>query len=291
MRALAGLLFCSLPVRAADLKIDHVTVAGTNLDLMRQAFYAASGISTEYGGRHVNHATEMAVVSFPDGSYIELMGIVANADPAAVAAHEWSKFLTSNAGPCGFALRTTDLAAESATLRAHGISVGKTTPGGRTRPDGVRLQWEIADVGPGPRGSLFPFLIVDGTPRENRVYPGGKPTTDGFHGVGWVVIGVHDLEQAIAQYRAAFGLPLPRRQTDEHFGARLAWFEHTPFVLAEGLDNEAWLTRRVHEYGDGPCAIVLASGGLRSASEWFGHAIFWTDEAKLGWRLGIEQLD
>ncbi|HEY2846074.1 MAG TPA: VOC family protein, partial [Bryobacteraceae bacterium] len=75
---------------AADLRIDHVTAAGRDLKSM-QAALAKLGISSEYGGPHSNHATEMALTSFPDGSYLELIAIQASADPAAVAAHYWSK--------------------------------------------------------------------------------------------------------------------------------------------------------------------------------------------------------
>ena|SRR5947207_11346068 len=65
---------------AAELTIDHVTVAGKDLKAMR-ASLAAAGIQSEYGGPHSNHATEMALTSFPDGSYLELIAIQPNADP------------------------------------------------------------------------------------------------------------------------------------------------------------------------------------------------------------------
>src|SRR5689334_3721929 len=70
-----ALLLAALPALfAADLKIDHATVAGTDVRKM-QANLQALGIATVYGGAHSNHATEMALVSFPDGSYLEVMGI------------------------------------------------------------------------------------------------------------------------------------------------------------------------------------------------------------------------
>jgi hypothetical protein len=291
IRACALLAF-GLPIGlvAADLKIDHVTVAGAHLDDMRKALTAVAGIPTEYGGPHSNHATEMALVSFPDGSYLELMGIQAKPDPAAVAAHEWSKFLEYNAGPCAFALRVTDLNGEIRQLKSAGITTGGAEAAGRTRPDGTKLVWQTVNVGPGRRGSLFPFLIADQTPRENRAYPSGKPTTDRFGGIGKVVIGVNDLDGAIAQYRKAFQLPAPLRQKDDRFGADLAWFEGTPIMFAQGLDGSSWLSRRVREYGDAPVAFILTggSGVAGSPSKWFGHSIFWTDDAKLGWRLGFE---
>ncbi len=114
--ALLLVLLCSL-LPAADWKIDHVTVAGSDVKQL-QARLEKAGIATVYGGAHTNHATEMALASFPDGSYLELMGIQSGASAAAVQAFEWAKFLTANAGPCAWALREGNLAAEVARLRA-----------------------------------------------------------------------------------------------------------------------------------------------------------------------------
>src|SRR5260370_6405204 len=161
---------------AADSRIDHVTIAGSELKQI-QAKLAAVGIATVYGGAHSNHATEMALVSFPDGSYLELMGIQANADTQAVAGHVWAKFLKENAGPCAWAMREKDLAAEVSRLKAAGIAVSAPVGSGRTRPDGERLEWETSDVGAETRGTFFPFLIHDKTPREHRAFPQGKPVT------------------------------------------------------------------------------------------------------------------
>jgi hypothetical protein len=290
MRAVLALIVLALPAPAAELTIDHVTIAGASLEAMRQAFTSATGIATEYGGPHSNHATEMALASFADSSYVELMGIQQNADPAAVTAHVWSKFLRNNAGPCAFALRVTDVSAEIQRLKNAGLRVGAAEKSGRTRPDGVALSWETADIGAGPRGSFFPFLIHDFTPRENRVYPSGKPASTRFRGIGMVVIGVANLDASIAQYRNAFQLPAPKRQQDETFGADLAWFEGTPVTLAAPLVPGSWLAHRIAQYGDSPCAIVLTTtGGMvgQKPSHWFGHAVFWTGGEKLGGRIGV----
>ena len=290
MRALLAFLIMALAARAVELKIDHVTFAGSRLESMREAFTAATGIPTEYGGPHANHITEMALASFPDGSYIELMGIVRQADPAALAAHTWSEFLRNNGGPCAFALRVSDVNTEIARLRNAGIHVGVAEKSGRTRPDGVALSWETADIGAGPRGSFFPFLIRDFTPREKRVYPSGRPTSTQFGGIGLVVIGVRNLEASIALYRKAFELPAPRRQRDEMFPADLVWFEGTPVVLASALTPQSWLSRRIVRYGDAPCAFVFTVGGGlkgKKTSTWFGHPILWTGDGSSSWRLGI----
>src|SRR5437899_2487411 len=110
MRFTLFLLSCCM-ASAADLRIDHVTAAGPDLKKL-QAALAAVGIASEYGGPHSNHATEMAITSFPEGSYLELIAIQPNADPQAVAAHYWSKQLRASAGPTAWALRSSDLAAD-----------------------------------------------------------------------------------------------------------------------------------------------------------------------------------
>jgi hypothetical protein len=235
-----------------------------------QARLASIGIQSEYGGRHSNHATEMALTSFPDGSYLELIAIQPDADAKAVAAHGWSPQMQGDAGPCAWALRATRLDKEL-----------KPERGGRQRPDGVRLDWETANVGSKPSGEFFPFLIHDFSPRELRAFPSEKPTTQDFSGVARVVIAVRDLAAPVARYRKAFGLPAPVERVDSEFGAKFAGFENSPVVLAAPLST--WLTARLDEFGEGPCAFVL-----RSKSKPSGMAISWFDVAKLGWRLGFE---
>lgn len=282
-------LVVSLPLLAADLKVDHATVAGKDLQAMRRALEAA-GVSSEYGGPHSNHATEMALTSFPDGSYLELIAIQPNADSAAVAAHEWHKQLEGNGGPSAWAVRPANLAAEVSRLRAASINVSEPRKNGRARPDGEKLEWETAQVGAG-NGNFFPFLIHDFTPRELRAYPSGKPTTSEWTGISKIVIGVSDLDKSVSQFRKAYGLPAPELQEDADFGASLAWFKGTPVVLAKPLSQRSWLDVRISQFGETPCAFILGTGrgiDVHKPSAWFGKHIVWADAAKLGWHLGFE---
>lgn len=282
------------------LAIDHVTVAGSDLRSDLSAMRArlqSVGIRSEYGGPHSNRATEMALTSFPDGSYLELIAISSGADETAVAAHAWSRQLRGarqtpgNAGPCAWAVRAQDLAQEIARLKKCGVIVSEPVRAGRERPDGVRLEWETAQVGIEPMGTFFPFLIHDVTPREKRAMPSGKPTPrdttqdrgQDFAGVSRVVIAVRDLAVSAARYRNAYGLLAPAEQTDEAFGAKLAVFQGTPVILAEALDQKSWLAARLRDFGEGPCGFIL-----RCSKPAAGAAVTWFDSAKLGWRLGFE---
>jgi catechol 2,3-dioxygenase-like lactoylglutathione lyase family enzyme len=287
-----------LPVllSAADLKIDHVTVAGSDLKAM-QAGFERVGIHTVYGGSHANGVTEMALVSFPDGSYLEAIALQAKADPKAAAQHEWARFLKESGLPCAWALQADDLAAETKRLRAAGLEVSSPVRAGRARPDGVRLQWETVNLGTEDRGTFFPFLIHDFTPRPQRAFPQGAPVTTEFSGVSRVVIAVRNLDAAVERYRKAFGLPSAVKQVDREFGANLALLGGAPVVLAQPSTADSWIAARIERFGEGPCAFVLR--GRRhplsrishiTVSRWFGREITWVDPEKLGWRfLGIEE--
>jgi hypothetical protein len=285
--------FCAILASSAmaqQFQIDHITVAGKNVKDMQKAL-SAGGVQSEYGGQHSNHATEMALASFPDGSYLELIGIQPKADPAALAAHYWHKFMEADAGPCAWAIRPADFGAEVDRLRKAGVAVTGPNRSGRKRPDGVQLDWETAQVGP-TNGGFFPFMIHDFTPRENRAFPSGKPTTNAWSGVVRVVIGVRDLETATAQYRKAYELPVPQLQDDVEFGATLAWFADTPIILAAPIDSTSWLAARLQRFGEAPCAFIIGAWhGIidqRPPSKWFGRSVFWADTDRLGWHLGFE---
>ncbi len=234
-------------VAAADLRVDHVTIAGRDLKAM-QAEFARAGIRTEYGGKHTNGLTEMALASFADGSYLEL---IAAQDPRVGAAqHYWGKFIDGNAGPCAWAIRSDDL--EDAAKRLD----AKVSSGGRKRPDGVLLQWHSAAIGLEVQGTFFPFMIHDDTERALRADPSGKPTMPEWRGVAEVYIAVRDLDEAVKRYRAAFQLAEPLKQFDKTLGAQTASFQGTPVVLASA--HSGWLADRVEKFGEAPCAFVIA---------------------------------
>lgn len=276
-RAVA-LLMALASSHAMELKIDHVTVAGRDLAALTKVF-AAEGIPAEYGGRHTNGMTEMAIASFADGSYLELIA----AQPGASAAkHDWGRFIEHDGGACAWAVRVNDIRGEEQRLAKAGVAITPQS-GGRVRPDGRGLEWTSAGVGPGPHGSFFPFLIEDVTAHELRVYPHGSPSVKLYEGIAMVVIAVRDLESAIGKWRATFALGEPRMQPDADWGARLAWFPGTPVVLAAPA-GAGVVERRLSEFGEAPFAFLLRGGELprgRAHGTWFGHGAGWFDPAAL----------
>ncbi len=286
LTALAG-----SPLSSADLQIDHVTIAGRDLKTL-QAGLRAVGIPAVYGGAHGNSVTEMAAASFPDGSYLEAIALQPGAKPENVDKHEWARFLKTAGMPAAWALRAGDLNAETARLRAAGVELSAPVRAGRKRPDGVELEWETVNLGAETRGTFFPFLIHDLTNRDLRAFAHGRPPAGDFTGVARVVVAVRNLKEAVARYRHAFGLPAPAEDSDAQFGARLAAFPNEPVVLAQPLGSDSWIRGRLEDFGEGPCAFILAAARDRAAAasntRWFGRAVSWFDPGKLGWRLGFE---
>lgn len=274
------LLWVPLMLGAADLKVDHVTVCGSDLKAM-QVRLSSVGRRSEFGGAHSNHATEMSITSFPDGSYLELIAIQAKADPAAVEAHYWKPYMKGEAGPCAWAVRTDDVAKEAARLKAAGVQVSATARAGRAKPDGTRLEWETANVGPEANGVFFPFMIRDLTDREKRAFVSAKPTMAEYSGIGRVVIAVKDLASGVERYRKAYALGKPVEVSDPGLGARMAVFEGSPVVIATAA-GKGFVAERIAKFGEGPCAFVLGKGGSG------GWRVKWMDSGKLGWWLGTE---
>ena len=281
----AWFLMSSLAAQSIDLNVDHATLACTDLHKL-QAELALAGVPSEYGGKHSNRATEMAIASFQDGSYLELMGKQANADPAKFAASHWAKFLVDNAGPCGWAVQSSDLAGELKRLQSIGVQVGNVEKLGRNRADGVHLQWEMAQIGSEGHGVFFPFLIRDLTPREQRVNPSGKPTAPQFAGILKIVIAVKDLDEAVVRFRKAYELNAPKRQVDSTLGANLAVFSGTPIVLASALGGNKELSERVAKYGPAPYAFVIRRSGEKKGDTDWSH-IEWLTLKAIGGRLGL----
>lgn len=275
----------------AQIQIDHVSIAGRSTAAMR-AKLAAVGIHSEPGGRHTNHATEMEIVSFPDGSYLELIGIQHDADPAALAAHPWSALMQSDAGPAAWAARVKNFDAEIGRLRAAGVAVQLDERSGRERADGVRLDWQTAHLSLTEPSRIFPFLIQDFTPRARRAFPSGHATTKDFEGIRYIVIAVRDLQQGIDRYHTAFGVPPPIKQVDPQFGAQLALLGDVPVILAAPISPASPLQKRLDQAGEGPVGIILTARGGKykaaSKARWFGKDISWFDREALGWQLGFE---
>jgi hypothetical protein len=275
------------------LNIDHVSVCGPSLDGMQQAF-ASAGLTTDYGGPHATGGTHMALLGFPDGSYIELIAPQAGVQGDG---NGWGKLMADSAGPCAWAVEPKDITEEVARLKAAGLTVEGPTLGSRKKPDGMAIEWDTARVGPGAPGSTLPFLIQDRTPREWRVSVSKSVESSGLGGVETAVVAVNDLNAAIALFRKAYGWSAPLTEDHGDFEAKLAYFPGEPVILAAPAGGRSWLADRLQKDGESPAAYLLSTQDLNGVIKkfhlsgtktWFGQRVAWFDAKKLnGIRIGV----
>jgi len=173
-------------------QLDHVVLVARDLN-SAIADHRRRGFTVTPGGEHADGTTHNALITFADGSYLEL---VAFRDLGRALTHRWWKIAADGGGLADFALLSDDLAADSAAL----ADLVKTPPkdGGRIRPDGVELKWRTAVLKP-----PLPFVIEDITARDLRV-PGGAAAehANGATGIATVAIGAVDIGDAEWRYAA-----------------------------------------------------------------------------------------
>ncbi len=279
--------------RPIEIRIDHVTIAGSDLDKLRRAF-ASIGLETDYGGAHSNGLTHMALLGFDDGSYIELVSTV---KPGEENIPIWKDFILHDGGPCGWAAVCDDVEAEAKRVAELGVKVQGPVPGGRAKPDGTQLKWKLAFLGDQPIGAVLPFLIEDVTPRSERVQPSKSVAGSELTGVAYVVIGVRQEREPLELFQQIYGSSEATCDSDRGLGARLGPLKGLPVVLARPTGIGGWLEQRIKRFGEAPVAILLGTKdleaackrfGLKISENWFGHAMAWFDAEKLGGvRIGV----
>ncbi len=270
--------------KSTTLELDHVSICGSNLDALRQAFTDV-GMTPDLGGPHGNGITQMAVIGFDDASYVEL---IAPIKPGVTAGSDWAKFMAEDAITCAWAVGTNVLLQEVDRLKKAGIPVKTAERGSRKRPDGMSIEWMTSDVGSSTPGSSLPFIIEDQTPRAWRVQTSASVQGAPVSGIDSVVLGVINLDASIALFRKAYGWAPPLIETQKDFG-KLAYFPGEPVILA-APSGGGWLSDRLGKFGETPVAYLLATRDFAAAAKkyklsgtktWFGQKVAWFDAGKL----------
>lgn len=145
----AALLLWLVPAPAAAQRsaampvvgIDHLILGVDDLEKGMTEFATRTGVKPAKGGVHPGRGTQNALVSLGNGRYIE---IIAPSHEAGTTGGPLTAFTTLT--PTGWALHTGDLAGVISMLRGAAFKVSDTRPGARTRPDGMKLAWQTADV-------------------------------------------------------------------------------------------------------------------------------------------------
>ncbi|MGE5615671.1 MAG: VOC family protein [Bacillota bacterium] len=255
--------------------LDHVVIAVADRE-KAIADYRALGFNVQVGGKHAGRTSHNALVVFEDGTYLELI-----AWEGPMPLDRWyDAHARHGDGLVDYALLPEDASRAVEEARPRGLALAGPENGGRVRPDGAELRWQIARQ---PSFDL-PFLCGDVTPRELRVPAGeARRHANGARGIATVAVAVADERASLERYAALLG-PQPRITPSIAMpgaGLRVAALtlgdasivllspRDTMLPLSQNLSaRSSTMGREVRERldrrGEGPCALALraATGGL-----------------------------
>ncbi len=142
--------------------VDHLVYATPDLALGVDELEQLLGIRATPGGQHPELGTRNALIALGPDSYIEIVapdpGQPAPSTPRWFGIDELShsKLIT-------WAAKGTDLKELRADAVRKGIPLGAVARGGRRRPDGVQLSWQLTDPRASVADGIVPFFIDWGT--------------------------------------------------------------------------------------------------------------------------------
>jgi hypothetical protein len=234
--------------------IDHLVIVVNDLQRACKD-YEQLGFTVVPGGRHPV-GSHNALISFADGSYIELIAFYRDA-----LEHRWWAPLQKGERFVDFCLQTDDLEGDTAKLRASGVTINAPVPWSRTRPDGYELKW-LLSLATGNHRGVAPFLIQDLTPREERV-PRQFEHANGATGIERATIVVGEIWTIGQWYKGLLGVE--GEQFKDTLGGGIR-FKTGPHVLQFIMpaDPKGPLIDWLRTYGPSPYSAVLRSRHTQS---------------------------
>jgi hypothetical protein len=235
--------------------VDHIVIISDDLDTAIDNARKA-GFTVVPGGTHGDGNTHNALISFPDGTYIEL---IAPTPQGQAAEHRWFNRLRQGGGLVDFCLLGKDLASEIAAVRARGIDYPEPFAMERETPDGTRLAWKLSTP-PGAVGENgWPFMIEDTTPRSLRVpgEPDQVTHPNGAIGVAGMTVLVRNLEMSAKEYAAILGVgaQVVRSPLDESVLGVILVLGKQWILLTEPGSHDA--IEHMERHGQGPYRVTL----------------------------------
>ncbi len=241
--------------------IDHVIILVDDLD-RGIGQYRALGFTVTPGGRHPRF-THNALITFSDGSYIELIAFHEHPTSNKPGeTHRWFKHVGRGGGIIDYALATPDLDSFVGESGAGSATHGAATPGARKRTDNVEIAWKSAMAKGDENVGALPFLIEDVTDRELRVPSESANHENTVRGTQSLVIAVLDLEAAVKRYCTLLDISAPSGEGLPNLtGADGVYF----MVGGHRLDiatptGDGPLAEYLKANGDGPYELSLLAG-------------------------------
>jgi catechol 2,3-dioxygenase-like lactoylglutathione lyase family enzyme len=238
--------------------IDHLVIVVNDLEEAAKD-YEQLGFRVVPGGRHPV-GSHNALISFADGSYIEIIAFYREA-----LDHRWWGPLLKGERLVDYCLQTDDLRGDTQKLRDAGVTINDPVPWSRTRPDGYELKWLLSLATGGHRGTA-PFLIQDITAREARI-PRECAHSNGVTGIHKLTVVTGEIATLERWYQAVLGMA-GQRIEDQQLQANGVRFAVGPHLLEflSPLGPQSELANWMRMYGPSPYSALLQTNREEKAT-------------------------
>ena len=138
-------------------QIDHIVYTVPDLAAAMDWFEEISGIRPAFGGYHTTQGTKNAVVNLGNQRYLEILA--ADEENTAIQPPRWMgvDFL-EQAQMTRWSLKSTNLPADSHTLKGYDLEMGRIEGGQRKTTSGNLLTWEMIMPLAAPQLEVMPFM-------------------------------------------------------------------------------------------------------------------------------------
>lgn len=214
------------------LTFDHFIWGVPNLQEGMAYFEQLTGVRPVIGGSHPGRGTKNALVSFGDGTYLELMGPDPEQDSFAPARDRLPEIIASLDAPSLLTviLRSNDLDALAVKAEKAGIEFHGPEAVSRQQPNGDVLSWRLGFTFDTGYGLLAPVYID----WQDCVHP--SSTAPG--GIELLNIEMHHPEaDALRRFYQALGVELTVRKADRPGLQALIKAGDEEIVLSSHLHN------------------------------------------------------
>ena len=155
------------------MKLDHLLWAAPDLDAGSRLIERLTGVDPVTGGSHPGYGTRNRLLQLSANVFFEIIA----PDPAQAATPgERGAAIARLAHPglLTFAVQTDDLDHACAAAEHAGLAVKRRAAMSRTRPDGVKLSWTVAQFTHPSYAEAIPFAIDwQGSPHPATTTPAG----------------------------------------------------------------------------------------------------------------------
>lgn len=233
------------------------------------------------GGTHADGLTYNRLIVLPSGVYLELIAFVppredeTEQDKLKRRMHWWSpKFAKMQTAVIDWCLTSASVGdVKELENKTPGL-YGQPQAGGRRRPDGEEVKWEVTFPAPERDRGSVPFFCHDTTPRDLRVPPHGVKHPSDAVGVRYILLtcAPEIFDDLITLYSSLFGHLLTELGPADSETRKVGWKIHgEPNDHLEGKKGKWWednlavyLCTAVSEEDR---SVVEANGGVAGVKE------------------------